>query len=191
MAYARTRPHTAVELLGNTRSLTIPGSHELLSERRLRRWSKARHRLYHRPKNGAHDPISFFHLTEELLHIHPGTPFTAANLAEYLNKVRTQLLWDPVVVGRILNDLIESWNEANPVPEAQPLAQSRHWSGRRYTTAAHPEARAVLAATIDDLARRGEAYRDTIDAGLIVKRLTSPLVGLASLLIPAAQAEVV
>jgi hypothetical protein len=180
MTYTRTRRQTGIDLLPESdvfgRS-SITGTRELLGERRLRRWSRARHHLFHRAKNGVHDPITYFHLVEELGNIRPWQPFTSGDLAKHLNDARDQLVWDPVVVGRVLNDLIDAWQEANPGERFQPLVCQRSWSGREYSMTDYPEARAALASTVDDLADKGTEFV-AAHAEDHVPRLESPLIDL-------------
>jgi hypothetical protein len=160
---------------------TIPGARPLITASRLRRFAHCRSNFYHRAKNGIHDPISFFHMLDALGQIKPGKAFTAAVLAKHLNETRQLLRWDSVVVGRMLNDLIETWGEVNPGREFQPLTAVRRWSGREYTMTDFPEARAVLLAALEDLAKLGESACNAQDEGRRQDRLTSPLASLPSL----------
>lgn len=162
----------------------MEGSRSLLTERRLRRFAKARNQFYHRVKNGVHDPLTFFHLVEELANIRSGHPFTAAELAAHLNDHKHMIFWDSVVVGRILNDLAENWAEANPGARFQPLVAIRRWSGREYMTNDFPEARAVLLNLLDDLAMLGEQTKDAQAAGKNPARLASPLNDCPSISLP-------
>lgn len=154
---------------------TMPASRPDFSERRTKRWARARNAFFHRVKNGIHDPLTFFQLVEELANVRPYQSFKAADLAAHLNERKNMFTWDPVVVGRILNDLVESWNEANPGERHQPLVAIRQWSGREYQTTDFPEARAVLAALLDDLVALGEQAKAQEATGRGPGRLTSPL----------------
>lgn len=159
MATMRTRRETGVIPFDSSDRFgrrSIEGSNALLTNRRVKAWSKARNQFYHRVKNGIRDPFTFFHLVEELADIRTGHPFTAAELAEHLNRHRPVFTWDPVTVGRILNDLVESWQEANPGVRFQPLVSIRRWSGREYMTQDFPESRAVLMDLLDDLVILGD-----------------------------------
>ncbi|MEA2723033.1 MAG: hypothetical protein QOH59_804 [Gemmatimonadales bacterium] len=184
MSYIRTRRQTGLIPLTTSDTYgrrTLAGVAELLTPRRLRKWASARNSFYHQVKNGIFDPLTMFHLVEELANTQPNEFFTAAELAEHLNRTKLMLRWDAVTVGRILNDLIESWREANPDRVAQPLVELRRSTGREYMTTSYPYAREVLLRLIDDLVVLGRAEKDREGKGEPSPRLTSPLASCRSL----------
>lgn len=109
-------------------------------------------------------------------------PFTARELAEHLNKNRPAFLWDAVTVGRILTDLIDQWNEANPGHENQPIRDRMTWAGRIYEMTDYPAARKVLTNLIEDLIYLGDKHVDAELEGQKVSRLESPLNQCASVM---------
>lgn len=160
---------------------SITGSKSAFTERKCRALNAVRGKFSHRNKNGVHDPYSFFHLAEELAHIAPWKPFTAAQLADWLNGTRPQFIWDPITVGRILNDLREGWEEANPGKDLQPMHQRRAWNGVFYEMTDFPAGRKVLANLIEDLSHVADEVYKTERSGKAKPRLTSPLAACASL----------
>ena len=162
---------------------SIAGSNELVTERRTKRWHQASAHYFHRTKNGVHDPYSFFHIAQALANIRPWQPFTAAELSEHLNQTVPAFIWDSVTVGRILADMIESFQEANGNPDAQPIKSMRHWNGTYYEMSEHPAARAAILNLVDDLLEVADSTRDSEARGIKPPRLTSPLLQCPSLLI--------
>lgn len=184
MAYSRRRRTTGVVLLPEEDMYgrrTVPGARPVLTERRLRRWSHARNTFFHRAKSGVHDPITFFHLVEELAAIEPGRAFTAVELARHLDDVRPALSWDAVVVGRILNDLVASWHDLNPDFDHQPITVTRHWSGREYRVSDFLAARTALFELLDDLVALGQITLEGEARHLPPDRAWTPLGGCPSL----------
>jgi hypothetical protein len=180
----RTRIATGIELrpdYDRYGQQSTEGVRPIITDRRLRRWSKARNKFYHRPKNGIHDPFTFFHLVEELANIQPARPFSARDLTDHLNHARPMLVWDAIAVGRILGDLIEQWGEANPGPRNQPLVGMRNWNGRLYQTTAFPEAARILLNTLDDLVAAGDKVLEAVTSGQRVPRTESPLTALPTM----------
>lgn len=180
----RTRKETGVKSLrgndpyGRTAIVETRG---LLAERRLRKWASARNSLFYRAKNGIYDPITYFHLVEELASLQMNEHFTAGDLTDWLNEHKPVLFWDSVVVGRILNDLIDNFAEANPGQRFQPIVSTRFWNGRHYFLTGFPEARAALFNLIDDLAILGQRTMEEQGRGEYAPRTASPLLACPSL----------
>lgn len=156
---------------------TVPGINHKITERRLRQLEKRRREVAHRPKNGIHDPITFYQLIDAVLNIKIGQQFTSKQLADWLNEQRPQLTWDPVTVGRVLNDICENLEETNGVAEAG-IASMRDYSGRYWMTTDSTEGRIALLNLLDDL------Y--VLTQGEQNGRLESPLNRCASILRPMA-----
>lgn len=160
---------------------SIEGAATQLNDRRIRRWQQASATFIHRVPNGVYDPFSFFHLVDELSNLEPNRPFTAADLARWLNVQRPAFIWDAVTIGRMLNDLRDSFAEGLPGDDAQPLTSSRTWAGTRYSLGHGPLARARLYSLLDDLVALGtELHAAEARAGR-QPRLTSPLASCPSL----------
>jgi hypothetical protein len=179
----RARRKTGISLLDPSDEYgrrSVEGAMALVTARRTRRWNHARNTLFHRAKNGVYDAITFFYLVDELANLTPGQPFTAADLTDHLNRTTEALVWDAVTVGRILNDLIDTWNETNQSPLAQPLVVTRQWSGREYETTNHTDARIALLELLDDLAKLGERVKKAEALGTPPDRQVSPLVACPS-----------
>lgn len=161
---------------------SVPGAAAMVTERRTRRWSQTRRVAFHRVKNGIYDPYTFFHVVEELASLKPNQPFTSAEFAEYLNDNREYLYWDPVTVGRVLNDLRENFEEANRGERMQPIVAQRYWDGMFYEVTDHPEARAALLNLLDDLNDASQNLYEQEADGKAPARLTSPLASCPSLI---------
>lgn len=153
---------------------TIAGTTTQLPERRTRKWNDSATAFTHRTPNGVYDPYTFFQLVHELAMLEPNRPFNARMLADWLNAKRPSFIWDAVTVGRMLNDLMESFRDALN-PDDQPLTTTKSWNGNRYQTVAHPGARAALFNLLDDLIQLCTQLQQAELLNARVKRLTSPL----------------
>jgi len=142
----------------------LPETNSLLTTTRMRKWKEARERFAHRTPNRMNDPLTYFHVVRWLLQIEPWKPFNAKSLAHAMNQYETAFRWDPVTVGRILNDLIESAELANKGEEFQPLRVTRWSTGNRYEISHHTAARQILANLLDDLVVLGDRL---IEAGVM------------------------
>jgi hypothetical protein len=160
---------------------TIPETEHLFTRRRLQRWAQGHKKHFHRVKNGVNDPVTFYHVVQEILGIRPNEWFTAKALVDYLNYAKPMLVWDSVTVGRVLNDIYDTFVEVNG-DERLPLQRKRYSSGAHYALTPFPEARAALVNLLDDLDEASEKFvaAETNDA--MPQRLTSPLAGCPSLL---------
>lgn len=152
---------------------TVPGINHKITERRLRQLEKRRKSVIHRPKNGIHDPITFYQLLDAILNIKIGQQFTSKQLADWLNEHRPQITWDAVTVGRVLNDICDSLEEVNGAAQAG-IVSMRDWSGRYWATTDSTEGRIALLNLLDDL------YAVVQEAK--TQRLESPLNRCASIL---------
>ena len=159
----------------------VQGINHKITERRLRQLEQRQKKIAHRAKNGINDPISFYQLLDAVLNIPVGEEFSAKSLAEHLNVVRPRLVWDPVTVGRILNDITESLAEING-PAHAGIFTSRDWSGRYYQTVNDTEGWIAMMNLLDDLYPLAEQAMEDEASGHYPKRLESPLGKCASLL---------
>lgn len=160
---------------------SIPATAHLFTERRERKITAGRVKFHHRTRNGCFDPFSFFHVVETLLNLHPDTRFTGAALAEWMNTDRPTFIWDAVTLGRILNDLHDSFTEVNG-EEHSPIRIQRAWDGTHYWVSGVPEHRTALANVLEDLRQAGEQLWEAEARGEPPKRLTSPLAACASMM---------
>jgi hypothetical protein len=153
----------------------IPGVAEYVTERRRRRWAQARVNFHERPANGRNNPLTIFHLLDMLANIEPDVMWTSAQLTDHLNEHKPNYLWDAITVGRILNECISQWDEANNNPVLNPLTRRRSWDGNYYQVSSHPAARQVLLNLIDDLVILGEEHLTKIGTEDAPSYADSPL----------------
>lgn len=153
---------------------SIVGAKDQFSDRTMRRWTHTRQIAVHRPKNGTGDPITYFHIIETVASMAPGSVFRAAELTDWLNAERPQLFWDSITVGKILNDVIESWRMLHRENEV-PLWTGLSYRGKRYTVNDHPMARAILRRSLDDLVPLVERLVEEESRGIRTSRWDSPL----------------
>jgi len=147
-----------------------------LGTRRLRRIAHGRKEFFHRAKNGVYDPITYFHIVDELRQMN-GEPFRTRDFVEILNNSRPQLAWDTTTVGRILNDIAETLQEANG---AVYISTARRWNGMIYAVTPNAEVRAALIHLLDDLMLLSERLVELERAGQAPSRLNSPLLACPS-----------
>jgi len=161
---------------------TIAGFGAVITSRRIRRWATGQKKFFHRPRNGAHDPLTQFHVLMTLLEMKPNERFTARELTRHLQTHNDYFSWDPVTVGRIVMDFIGSIEAAYGTDTRwRPIVSSRHWAGNRYYVTDLVEGREILARLADDLYDACEKVVDAETAGSRVSRLASPLGELPSL----------
>lgn len=166
---------------------TIPGSEEVITENRRRRWLSGQKNFFHRTPNGVYDPITHFQVVTTLLDVIPNERFTAKQLVKLLEASNNTMSWDAVTIGRVLTDLHDSIELANgDNPAFQPIIAVRHWTGNHYYIADYPTAREVLARLADDLYKICEKEVEVEAAGRRSRRLGSPLSETPSLTRPIA-----
>lgn len=83
----------------------IPG---VVGVREVNRWD-AMARQYVRVPNRALDPHVYFIVLTELMNIRTDVIIRASNFTEWLNENRSQYIWDPVTVGKVLRDICDSF----------------------------------------------------------------------------------
>lgn len=155
---------------------TIPGVREWLTERRLRQITRARNHFIHRSPNGHRDPFSFWHLLDVLMAISPDYEWNSKQLADLLNTEKPRFSWDPVTVGRILGDIIESCEMANGQGlDVAPIIVRRNSAGKWYQMTNQPAGRRVLQNLLEDLAKLCDKLMETEMAGALPARTESPL----------------
>lgn len=144
----------------------------LISQRQERRIKGARKNLFHRSRNGVLDPITFYHVLDTLLDVLPGQVFRTPHLIEELNKRVPMISWDSVTVGRVINDLAESVNEA---AGGKAIAVSRHYDGLWYDISPDPELRTLMEKLLEDLLLLSEKELQEEARGIVQKRIQSPM----------------
>jgi hypothetical protein len=153
----------------------VPG--QTIPTRNLRRYKHNRKALFHRVKNGVYDPITFYHITDALLQIKAWNTFRANELVELLGKRAPNIVWDSVSVGRILNDMAESFD----AKDMTVIRRVRRWNGVTYEISDHTEHRRALMdlmEDLEDLSNREMTYEATQGRS---KRTESPLLHCPSL----------
>lgn len=151
---------------------SITGMKTFATERRLRRSGHGQRFFFHRTKNGVYDPLTYWHVLDTLLELHPDEFFRTVEFVAVLEDTRPQLVWDPTTVGRVLNDLAESLQEA----EGEPVIKaSRRWNGMIYMTPGKALLRGTMFALLDDLYKLCEALMEAEATGKPPKRLNSPM----------------
>lgn len=163
----------------------IPETAPMLTDARMRKWRDARPRFAHRTPNRHNDPFSYFHIVRWLLQVRPWEEFNAKSLAHALNQYEPATQWDPVTVGRIINDIAESAAIANPGDDMLPIWVHKTWAGMRYKVSHSPAARQVLANLLDDLVTLGNALVEDELRGLPQSRSEPLLARCPSLALPA------
>lgn len=163
----------AVEKIARARKR---GMKSVIGDRRLRRIAHGTKEFYHRAKNGVYDPMTYFHITWALYAI-GGEPFRTRDFVEALRGSRPQLAWDTTTVGRVLNDIAETLEEANGRPY---ISTARRWNGMIYAVQQTPEAKAVLIRLLDDLMDLSEKLVELEKAGQAPRRMDSPLLQCSS-----------
>ncbi len=74
---------------------------------RREKWNKEAQHLLHATPNGYNDPLSHLLLLDTLMRLKPDQTIRANTMRDLLNRMRPQLSWDSVTVGRILNELAD------------------------------------------------------------------------------------
>lgn len=145
--------------------------------RDLRRYKHNRKTLFHRNKNGVYDPITFYHIVDNLMQLKAWQTFRAHEFVTVLNERAPNIVWDSVSVGRIMNDLAESFD----AKDMHIIRRIRRWNGVTYEISDHPEHRVEmfnLLEDLQDLAQREMALEATVGR---TKRVESPLLRCPSL----------
>ena len=151
-----------------------------VSTRRKRAIVSGRLNHIHLTKNGVYDPLSYYHVVDALLDVGAGLSFSSRELIDFMGARRVGLVWDPVTVGRIVNDVIETLNEVNG---DCLFTAVRRWNGMRYTQVEGRESRVALNNLLADLDRLCEAELASERAGDFPKRINSPLSACASVMV--------
>lgn len=158
---------------------SIPGMHEVASERRLRKFTHGRVNYFHKVKNGVYDPITYFHVVATLLEIVPGQEFWTRDLVMLLRNTRPLLIWDANTVGRVLADVTDNLNETY---KPKPIEHAARWNGEMYFTQSNLQSRLALVRLLEDLIPVVEAWMEAEGKGQPPKRTRSPLLDCPSVM---------
>ena len=145
---------------------------QLLTTHRVRRIRSARKNLVHITKNGAYDPLTYFHVLDMLLDILPGETFRTRDLLPMLGERQKAFAWDAVTVGRVVSDMAETLSDSLGY---KAIATNRRFDGLWFDISVHEEARAAMERLLEDLEilAREEIEQEVL--GKPSKRLASPL----------------
>src|SRR5687768_6361164 len=115
--------------------LEVSGMRSTLSERTQRKMTRGKNEFIHRVPNGIHDPFTHFHIVDALLRVRPDELWKSRDLAKFMAENYKQMSWDTVTVGRILNDIAESIEQARPRDIQPALRVAPRWDGNYFVTA--------------------------------------------------------
>lgn len=146
-----------------------------MQERTSRALGRGKRILFHRVKNGIHDPLTHFFVLDAVLHAKPDEYFQSVLLTKWLKANNQNLAWDTVTVGRVLSDIAESLKDACPDPERPPIIISRRWNGRYFAVSSLPVNRVMLHNLVVDLLALSEALITEEANGVETSRLSSPM----------------
>jgi hypothetical protein len=127
--------------------------------------------LVHPSPAGYYDPVTITSVIDMILRLEHDTTIRPRDLVPLLSQHYPNLIWKPIVVGRVLSDL----TEAASAQEEPAIQKSLSSGGHRYSIAVTPDAWRWLVKTRDAMAemafRQIEIERAT---GEPVKRTSFP-----------------
>lgn len=150
---------------------------QTVATRNLRRYKHNRKALFHRVKNGIYDPITFYHIVDALMQLKAWTPFRANEFVATLGLRAPNIVWDSVSVGRILNDISESFD----AQDKRVIRRIKRWNGVTYEVSDHLNHRAALFDLLEDLEDLSKREMNTEAQTGRSKRVESPLLHCPSL----------
>ncbi len=125
---------------------SIPGRGKYMTAKRAKEIRLAQKTLAPRAKNGITCPFTYWHILDALLEVHPGNLFTAKEFTDSLGE--RPMSFDPITVGRVINDIAESLQLAN---HSEPIQIIRRYDGRHYWIDGSIESRAEMEHLLDDM----------------------------------------
>lgn len=152
--------------------LSNPDYISLVPTQKVRKIQGARKRLFHQTRNGVNDPVTFFHVLDTLMDTRPGQVWRTNHFMKYLRERVPSISWDPVTVGRVLNDMAESLSDAYGF---KAIGTTRRFDGIWYDVSSEPEARAALERLLEDLLILSEQELEQEHAGKVLSRQSSPM----------------
>jgi hypothetical protein len=126
-------------------------------------------KMHHRPRNGAYDAVTHYHVLDGLMRVVPGQTFRTREL---IGDLTEEISWDAATVGRVINDIAETLFDAY---DFKVIAQNRRFDGMWFDVSGHPEARAAMKRLLEDLASLSEAQLEEEAKGKFAKRISSPM----------------
>jgi hypothetical protein len=151
---------------------SIPGMTGKVGQRRVRKQATLDTQFVYPSKNGVYDPLTFYHVLDVLLQLPTGVTFRTGELVKLLREVKPAFIWDHTTVGRVINDIADTANEAHG---GVIFGAARRWDGMNYYLPAEPVSRAALLDLLEDLAILSEEWLKRVHQRTPEKRLNSPL----------------
>lgn len=136
-------------------------------------WKIARRRatFLHKPRNGAYDTVTYYHVAEGLMRVRNGEVFRTRNfITDILSEI--PMSWDAATVGRVINDISESLQDAYGF---KIVAANRRFDGTWFDVTPDIQGRVALERLVEDLAKLVEAELAEEEHGKFAKRMASPL----------------
>lgn len=156
---------------------SIPGMAEYLNPRRVRRVLQGRKHFVHPSRNGIYDPLTFYHILDVLLDLAPDELFRTTEFIHLLRETKPRFVWNTVTVGRVINDMAESLQNANGRPAIRMV---QRWNGRNYVMSGQLEDRVAMENLLDDLHRLCEQTIEQEVSGTFQPRLETPMLSCPS-----------
>lgn len=104
-----------------------------LGVRRMQRWAADRRNLFYPTPNGYNDPLSVAFVLDALVRMPKDHAFRAKTLTELLAREYPAVVWDSVIVGRILAELAdEAAQDGNNDPARVVLRRGHDYKGGFY-----------------------------------------------------------
>jgi hypothetical protein len=85
--------------------------------------------LKHRARSGFNDPLSVALVLDALIHSFPAAYVRATYLTLWLNRNRSDFIWEPITVGRILGEIVDVSAETFAGSEPLPVDRGTDWRG--------------------------------------------------------------
>jgi hypothetical protein len=144
----------------------------VISTQDVRRLKSARKNLRHLTRNGVYDPITHFHVLDNLLDIAGGDSFRTRDLLPYLRVRAPNLVWDAVTVGRVITDMAEALHDALGY---KAIGVTRRFDGMWFDMSGNTEARFAMEHLLEDLRRLSVEEMQQEAEGHFPKRMSSPM----------------
>lgn len=168
------RPFNGVEEIQRLETLwmedVLPGK---LGVRQRGRWESSTRWSYRHP-NGQFDPLTYLHVLDGVANIDPDIELRSSRFTDWLNRTRTQFIWDPVTVGKVLSDLCDAFEGVLGVKQGL-LERGTDYRGRFYRIHRTEEIAKTYHALREDLMRLVEDEMEQRQNRQRPQRLVSPL----------------
>jgi hypothetical protein len=161
-------------------SYTTPDAASHITQRQLRKFKSEAHWAY-KTRNGIWDPLTCMHVVDMLMNTVPGESFTAGQFTVMLEVSVPRFSWDPVTVGRILNELAEGLTDVLVEGDLPFWVSGRQRNGRHYTVTATSAGWRVLHALRNELAMEARPY---VESGKVRPRTSASILSMVAALQP-------